>query len=66
MSNGLRVISCLSALNVRVAGTQLDRNSVTDVEIWPEGRERQRRCVLNGNVELGRGTSVGVWQLDGN
>lgn len=36
MSNGLKIILCLIALNVRFASAALERSSSADVEIWPE------------------------------
>lgn len=36
VSNAMQVISCLSAVNMRVAGATIDRSSTADAEIWPE------------------------------
>lgn len=35
-SSGLQVISCLSALNPRIASAKYDGKSAADVEVWPD------------------------------
>lgn len=36
VSSSLRVISCLSELNICIAGAKHDRSTMVNVEIWPE------------------------------
>lgn len=50
----LRVISCLSGMNVPAAASKLDRGSLKDVEICPVSPKRQERQVTDGNVKLWR------------
>lgn len=38
LSDAVQLISCLSALNVQVAGATLGSNSLEDVEIWQEAQ----------------------------